>query len=409
MKLIFHSSKLVAFQNRNLLKKLKYRTKRKRKKKLRIVFKPKDKKFETPQQKLKREIYGKRRKWTNERVKYSHEFYKPRTYDGLSKDISIVGEIGLETNLANFLGYAENLIDCDSKKITIDISQCGRVWPSAVTLFCSLQQWRNITTLPGKSTGLSSTNSNFNEVNAYLAHCGFYDYVSRSKSDVPEYHHYSDERIVKIKKEITTRSRFVRQDEILDLLHKYSDLNDEEIEYFGDMILTEIITNMIEHGISMEDGPWYALSQYHEKTGIISICIADNGIGIKNTLITGPQKDQIAKELKLDEINDGRFILKAKETNVSGASLASTKKGFILKTLERGARRGNGLKRITDYSKKLGIKLNILSQRGCVSFHENGEIDEITKKSRVFAGTLYHLVVPAKKGDKSNDKQNGYC
>ncbi|MCH7525378.1 MAG: hypothetical protein IIC74_10380 [Bacteroidetes bacterium] len=57
------------------------------------------------------------------------------------------------------------------------------------------------------------------------------------------------------------------------------------------------------------------------------------------------------------------------------ASVASTKKG-LLKKHSRGARRGNGLKRITEYCRKLGVKLTILSQYGCVTFNTTGVQEE---------------------------------
>lgn len=402
MKLILNRGRTVEIRLRQRGKKLKHRTKRKNSKVLysarRHIYEAKIDKDLSPQQKLKRELFERRKKWSKERIKFAKGFYAYRRYSEKAVEIPTVGRIGLEEDVGAFLDYAEKLIDCKSKNILIDLSRCERIWPSAIMLFCSLRRWRNITTQPNRAVRIGSTGSEYDVVNSYLGYCGFYDYVDRSKDDVPEDDVYSDKQVVKIKREVNIKSRFDRQDEIVDLVARYSDLNSDEVEYFDSIVITEVINNVVEHGIALHDGPWYTLAQYHKSMGIISICIADNGFGIKNSLVTGPQKNDISKSLTIGDINDGQFITKAIEPNISGAPVASEKKGIFLKTHERGARRGNGLKRVTDKLKTLGIHLNILSQYGCVSFSTDGKRKINTRNNRIFSGTLYHLVVPASRG-----------
>ena len=147
------------------------------------------------------------------------------------------------------------------------------------------------------------------------------------------------------------------------------------------------------------------MAQYHERTGLISICIADNGIGIRNSLMTGPQEVDLLKRIKFAGIKnaenyDGYFIGMALKENVSGALNALPKKEapLIGKQYKQGSRRGNGFARIKDTCKKLGIELSILSQNGYVFLDSSGNIvKEGSREKRIFAGTMYHMNVPAKK------------
>jgi hypothetical protein len=226
-------------------------------------------------------------------------------------------------------------------------------------------------------------------------HCGFYDYVGRAPDTVQNY--YSDKDVVKIKREMRRTNPETREREITDLLRLHSLLSEDEILMFDCVILTEVFANVTEHGISKSDAGWWILAQYHKTHKFISICIADNGIGIRNSLMTGPQRHEIEKNVSNSSSNDGQFICHALIENVSGALAASTKTGRILRSYESGARRGHGLKRICAYCQKLNIPFSIISHYGYAFLDGHGQVISTgSKNSRIFAGTLHHFLIRTK-------------
>lgn len=236
------------------------------------------------------------------------------------------------------------------------------------------------------------------DVDAYLHHCGFYSYVNANSFNDLENKIYNDNEIVKIKRESNKSEIEIREKAINSILKEFSTLTNDQIEKFDCNVLIEAINNVTEHGRSFEDNGWWTLTQYHKTTGIISLCIADNGIGIKNTLLTGPQRNELKRTIKRQD-RDGDYLNLALSENVSGALMASTKdKKYVLPSkYPKGSRRGNGLKRIKDTCIDCSIEFNILSQKGYLTLNSYGEINYGTADSRVFAGTLYHFVIPAKK------------
>jgi len=336
---------------------------------------------------------------TLEQRKQLREFlYKKTKYEEPPLTVGISDEFGIENEngIIYFLDKAASFIDFKSSELIFDLKNCTRVWPSAIILLCSLKQWVELTSNPGKTPKLASSNSDSSKVNSYLAHCGFYDYVGRPKDTIDS--SYSDKEVVKIQRETKTKNIEQREEDIIKLLEEYSDLCKEDLELFNCVILTEIFNNVTEHGISHIDRGWWLLAQRHEQHKIISLCIADNGIGIRHSLMTGPQRDEIGKKVQNTTLNDGEFIKLALEENVSGSIYASIKtEGIIRKKYESGARRGNGLKRIEKACKNLKIPLSIISHYGYVFLDEYGKmINYGARKTRVFSGTMYHLVIKCK-------------
>lgn len=328
----------------------------------------------------------------NERRIFIANFYKPKKYKDPLEVVNIKGEFGLENNIDHFINLANSFMSFKSKELFFDLKECNKMWPSAITLLCSLKQWVELTSKPGKSPKIGSTPSDNKKVNSYLDKCGFYDYVHRDKDIAPDY--YGKDVIVRIERETSNDGTYKKEDDIVALLKKYSNFNDDEIELFNDKILTEIFNNVTEHGINKRDKGWWALSQYHETARIISICIADNGIGIKNNLITGPQGTDIKKRFNIDE--DGKFLELAIKENVSGAISASQKTGMFIKKYDRGSRRGHGLKRVTSACATLDIPFVILSHDGYIAIKGNGKISKLgSKGSKIFAGTLFYFTIPA--------------
>jgi hypothetical protein len=320
-------------------------------------------------------------------------------------DVVISGQFGLEHDFDQFIGFATRFIDSQSKLVRFDIHDCKRMWPSAITLLCSFRQWTEITAHKNFTPTLASNDSKYPDVNSYLAHCGFYNYVRRNGAAYDN--QFDNEEIVKIKRENNKSEIDEREESICNVLDKFSTLSADQVEDFDCNVLIEAFNNVTEHGHSIKDSGWWSLTQYHKTTGIISLCIADNGIGIKNSLLTGPQKNTL-KKLVGDE--DGKYILKSLEENTSGALTGSTKDGtkkLLLAAYERGSRRGNGLKRIQDTCARCGIEFCILSQKGYLKLDAKGAISKSgTTKSTLFAGTLYHFIIPGSKFEQEAVNEN---
>lgn len=336
-----------------------------------------------------------------ERNKFRKKFYISRTYLGQAKTISIEGDFGIEdkASVESFLTKSSEIIDFGSKELILDIRNCTRMWPSAVTMLCSLEQWVELSTWNRKiKPTIGSTTPINDKVNSYLYHCGFNNYVGLKESHEANY--YSDSEVIKIRRETKQKNVEDREDEILALIEQYTNFNRDEIEIFHTVIL-EIFLNVSEHGVSGYDNGWWVLAQYHPTHGLISVNIADNGIGIKNSLFTGPQKEVISKSFSLHSMNDGELIRYATETQVSGALTAVVKEKKHRLSKSRyplGSKRGNGLDRIKAGCKKLGVELSLLSHFGYLFYDAKGnETSCGTMGNRVFAGTMYHLNVTARK------------
>ena len=84
-----------------------------------------------------------------------------------------------------------------------------------------------------------------------------------------------------------------------ELLRRLSSLNNDQIEEFINYVLIEIFNSVTEHGMPQKnkDEGWWMIAQHHQRHQFISLCIADNGIGIANSLYTGPQKAEIIKRI----------------------------------------------------------------------------------------------------------------
>lgn len=331
------------------------------------------------------------------RNQFRRNFYKTIKYNKPHNNVEIKNQFGLENDFDNFIKIAASFIDSHSKWVEFDLRSCTRMWPTAITLLCSFKQWTEITAHPGHKPILSSTLSDSEEVDSYLAHSGFYDYVNTVHEGINT-DIYDDDEIVKIQRENDKSEINAREDSIIDILKNYSGLSSDEIEDFDCNVLIEAFNNVTEHGTSHYDDGWWTLTQYHKRTGIISLCLADNGIGVMNSLLTGPQSSYLKKEIGSE--NDGDFILAALNENVSGALKGSIKdKGIpiIYERYGRGSRRGNGLKRIQEACKRCGIAFSLLSQSGYLCIDPLGNIKKTgTENARVFAGTLYHFSIPAK-------------
>ena len=327
--------------------------------------------------------------------------HQPFQYRDGTTRVDIRDEFGLEETQSRsaFLDYASRCIDFNTSELTLDIAAASRIWPSAVVLFCSLKEWVEF---GARYTGtahptITSNNSKSDAVNSYLNHCGFHSYVGRKEGKVAT--KYSAKEVVRIQRERDRNSVEPREIELLNLIKQHSALSSDQIEYFDDVILTETFNNVIEHGIPNYDQGWFVFAQCHFHHGFISLCIADTGIGIRHTLMLGPQAKDIAKMYPNLPDHDGDFIKLAMTANVSGSFDASTKSGILIKRYSSGARRGHGLERIMDTCKALRIDMCLMSHYGYAVYDsKEDQIRSGAFPTRVFAGAMYEYIIPARVG-----------
>ena len=335
--------------------------------------------------------------WRAMRAKVTRRLYRSRKYDSAPATVRIVGSFGIEQpeDLDHFVATAGEIIDQNTRVLTIDIVSCSRVWPSGVTFLASLAQHIQLTGRRGSPPRIRSTASKHNDVNRYLDECGFYDYVGRPPDVSLGGERFAD--VVKIRRENRRSDQQPREQEICTLLRDHSFLDDEGVEWFDSVVLTELLGNVTEHGIPHQDRGWWVLAQHHRAHQLISVCIADNGIGIGHSLRTGPQGESLDIQALRPEESDHRCIELALKPNTSGAIAAPLPTSKRRRRYSKGARKGNGLDRVRSKCKELHIPLTILSHHGLVILGRNGQLQ--TSKSfpgRLFAGTLYHMSIPTR-------------
>lgn len=336
-------------------------------------------------------------KMNKPRRRFLKTFYAPRDYNHGPRQVDVVGNIGLENDIVAFLDFTQSVLDSYSGRTNFNFAGAKRLWPSTILLFVSHVHWIGLTKTA--DVLISSTEPEDPGVSCYLAHCGFYKYVGRHRPVEPTTV-YSETDVVKIRREEGGKNSKARHFELTEMVQRHSTLSPDEIERFHNVVLTEIFSNVTEHGIAQLSPGWFVLGQYHPTTKIISICIADNGIGIRNSLLTGPQASEIRRHTKTEELaSDSKMIQNALELYISGAMDAEPPETSFWGNprLPSGKGRGRGLKKIVSNCQKIGAKLTVLSQNGCISLDQNGnpQIARDTKK-RCFAGTLYHIILPAK-------------
>ncbi len=377
------------------------RNKRKKRKEIKLAIKRKNKKKLSRSKRYLEKKYKKYHDIKKLRKDIKRKILNPYKYNNKPITIQINTDIGLELieNFDDYIEFAKSIVDSNSKNLKLDMINCNRFWPSAIALVCSLKKWMELACKKNNipHPKISSNTPKNKSVETYLIHSGFYDYVGRDYYS-KKVNSFKNDEIVKIKRETDKSSVIERERELDSLIKKFANLTEDEYELFICKVLPEITNNVTEHGESAYDQGWWILGQYHRNHKIISICIADNGIGIKQSLLTGPQKNDILDKIKNKGYNDNEFIELAFKENISGAYGASKREsGIFKKKFEVGAKRGHGLKRILATCIECNATLTIVSHYGYIRFNSKGEIVKSNSSNRrLFAGTLYHITLPTK-------------
>ena len=150
--------------------------------------------------------------------------------------------------------------------------------------------------------------------------------------------------------------------------HQANNVNDDE-KYLLRLWITELLTNANDHAKS-ELGFWVC-GRYDPGDHNIRICVADSGIGIKQSLVDAGKLPQ--------NIDDAKAIVKALE------------EGMTSRTGKTG---GLGLKHISSYVKSHGGSMTILSGTGKVYLARKTK--RVKKDHKRYRGTIVSVMFNTK-------------
>lgn len=171
--------------------------------------------------------------------------------------------------------------------VELDFSGCSFLAPYAVTLFAAYALWlREI-----KRCHLSVSVTPNSVASNYLVHTGFLELLGESSYPPPI---DQPDRTVKLTR-ITASAEIPKfAASVMDILK----IDDEELAGAVNYSLIELLRNVVQHSISTKGG--IAMAQYYPRTGLVDLCVADMGVGIKATINEAyPEIDSHLKALKL--------------------------------------------------------------------------------------------------------------
>ena len=171
--------------------------------------------------------------------------------------------------------------------VQINFDTCDFIAPYAVTLLAAYSLWmRNI-----KQCHLSFNASPNTAAGSYLVQSGFLELMGESSlsAAIPR-----PDRTVRLTR-ISNSSEIPQfAKSVMDILQ----IDDEELAGAVKYSLIELLRNVVQHSASVGGG--IAMAQYYPKTGLVEVCVADMGLGIKSTINEAyPEIDTNLKALKL--------------------------------------------------------------------------------------------------------------
>lgn len=353
----------------------------------------------------------------NPRHKFILNYYGKIEFNGKAKTVKVEKDLGIEKDREYFFKISQEILSGYPSEVIVDLNECPRIWPSGIMLLCSQSHWIKLKSL--KNAGIVANSKLGTETSKYINYCGLKKYFENTE-DPASINAFNSDLTVKLMRETSKYRYDDRINEIHDLVSKYSFLDSKKLKRFKDVILNELFINISEHGVNYrdvgyeddDDLGWYVIAQAHISNKFISICVADNGIGIKNSLLTGPLSTHIKKLVSAGiniNTSDGDFMNTALEANISGAfdtnEAQTTMKDLIwyskkIKRFKKGRNRGMGFTRIKNSCPKIGIEVNILSKKGFLSIDSSGKVFHSSFKSDIFQGTLFNIIIPIINGDQ---------
>jgi anti-sigma regulatory factor (Ser/Thr protein kinase) len=155
--------------------------------------------------------------------------------------------------------------------INVNFQGCNFIAPYGATLFATYILWlkeikRHKVKLLYKKTS-SAGNS--------LLQCGFFELLGENNSSPTE---ARDDRTVKLTRIQTNSEIPIFASSVMNILN----IEDEELAGAVKYSLIELLRNVVQHSQSKVGG--IAMAQYYPTTGLVEVCVADTGVGIKATI-----------------------------------------------------------------------------------------------------------------------------
>ncbi|MEX0605252.1 MAG: DUF4325 domain-containing protein [Marinobacter sp.] len=192
-----------------------------------------------------------------------------------------------DKGLENFFGGWHWIIS-PTGPVTIDFSTVNYIAPYGVTLFAAYYLFLKET----KRKHARIKYSGSSVAGGYLQKSGFLELVEQG-TDSLKSEYGDDERIVKLVRIRTSKEIPKFANDVMTILA----IDDVEVAGAIKYSLIELLRNVIQHSFSAIGG--VAMAQYFPKSGLVEICVADCGLGIKDTLKQSyPEIDKDIKAVK---------------------------------------------------------------------------------------------------------------
>jgi len=174
-----------------------------------------------------------------------------------------------------------------SPPVQIDFQGSNFIAPYAVTLFAAYVLWLRIT----KRVHVR-VNANTNSVaGAFLVQSGFFEVLGEHPPEVVE---ERPDRTVRLTRISSSSEIAPFASRVMDILQ----IEDEELAGAVQYSLIELLRNVVQH--SGSHGGGVAMAQYYPNTGLVELCVADMGVGVKATINEAyPEIDNSLKAIKL--------------------------------------------------------------------------------------------------------------
>lgn len=199
--------------------------------------------------------------------------------------IDVPANLG-DKGLLNFFGGWEWRADL-WPPVEINFDSCDFIAPYAVTLFAAYSLWlRNV-----KRCHLSFRTSPNSVAGNYLVQTGFLELMGEDTYPPPT---ERPDRTVKLTRISSSAEIPGFAASVMNILQ----IEDEELAGAVKYSLIELLRNVVQHSVSTGGG--VAMAQYYPKSGLVDVCVADTGIGIKATINEAyPEIDTNLRALKL--------------------------------------------------------------------------------------------------------------
>lgn len=199
--------------------------------------------------------------------------------------ISVPINIDDKSLIEFFRGWRWNLTA--APPIMIDFRGCNFIAPYAATLFAAYILWLRTTRRAHVRLNVS-TNS---VAGAFLVQSGFFEILGENQVEIVE---ERPDRTVKLNRISSSSEIAPFASRVMDILK----IEDEELAGAVQYSLIELLRNVVQHSGSQGGG--VAMAQYYPNTGLVELCVADMGVGVKATINEAyPEIDNNLKAIKL--------------------------------------------------------------------------------------------------------------